>query len=184
MHRSTPQTTKKSRNFCSPESPFPSPNKSLSLTAETLLRGHVVESTRRTCDSETRAVYHFCGFNRHKCLPAENYTVHEFLTKRFEKKSLLYGGSLSSSHLKPARREQLPVESHSALVCRAPKGYKNLIPADDDKRLLISLDIMRVIKRNLFSSKFPNHDKTPYRAAFSLFFFAFLQAGEFTKPIL
>jgi hypothetical protein len=79
------------------------------------------------------------------------------------------------------RENTVPSMSSNDLVCRALNGYKRLDLPESDKRLPITMDIMRLLKDCLRESVMPDHDKAFYWIAFTVAFFGFLRVSEFAS---
>lgn len=88
----------------------------------------------------------------------------------------VYAAAVGARH----SEHNLPSPTNAIVVLQALGGYKRLRSAVTDKRLPITVEIMRFLKSRLFSSELSIYEKCLFWSAFTLAFFAFLRVGEFT----
>ena len=155
----------------------------LDATARALKVNHVAPSTRATYNSALRVFRTFCTDCHLVHLPASSSTILHCLAQLFHN-GLSYGtarvylAAVSNLH-----SEAIYVNpADSADVTQALTGFKRLAGVSHDSRLPITLDIMRLLKTNIYSSFLSGYDKDLFWSASTLAFFAFIRVGEFTTP--
>ena len=81
-----------------------------------------------------------------------------------------------------ALEHDIPTVSPASVISRALKGCQRLRPKTLDKRIPITLDIMRTLKRGVFSSSLSSYQQHLFWCAATLAFSGFLRVSEFASP--
>ena len=126
----------------------------------------------------------FCRQRHLSSLPASVITVINFMASLADtniafRTAKVYLAGISNSHTEAG----LYSPATAMQVKHAMKGYARQLPAKSDKRLPITMRLMRLLKTRIFEPQFLfNYDKCLYWNACTLAFFGFLRVSEFTNP--
>ena len=151
---------------------------------EQLLKIHLADSTRRTYRTGVRFFPRFGYRYAIDILRLDQSVILLFLAKMFKD-----GLSLSTVNVYLAAVSNFCTEHdyfnpvREPAVSRAVKGYLRLRGPLSDKRLPVTLPIMRFLKEQLRTSALPLHDQLLFWAAFTSALFGLLRVGEFSARI-
>ncbi|XP_055353478.1 uncharacterized protein LOC129599291 [Paramacrobiotus metropolitanus] len=147
-------------------------------TLQRLLGAHISSSSRTTYDCSLNRFRTFCLENRLTPLPAAPATVAAFVAHLFEDKAAfrtckVYLAAIHNYH----REAGLPNPAADDLVIRAVNGYKRLNGPTPDRRLPITMDVMRSLKTRLAEYK-NTEEALMLWSAFCMAFFGFMRVSE------
>ena len=143
----------------------------------------VAPSTRRTYKAGVAAFLSFCQQRRIAPLPASELTLRYFCTHLSSSLSAqtikVYLAAIRLLHIENSLQDPTKDKPLLHYLCIGIKRSKCEAPG---KRSPVTLDLLRTIKQELRQADFPDKDKRLYWAAFTLAFYGFLRASEYTAP--
>ena len=86
----------------------------------------------------------------------------------------VYLSALNNSHVEAG----LPSPTASEVVTMAIRGFQRSAPPTADRRLPITMDIMRQLKTRIHDSAMHDSDKAAYWCGFTIAFFGYLRVSE------
>lgn len=143
----------------------------------------MAESTRRTYQTGVTAYQRFCNRYGLSPLPASETTLRYFCAHLSSSTSyqtiMVYLAGVRLLHIEnrfPDPTKEAPLLHYLCTAIRRSDRHTS------KKRYPITLPLLRTIKEELSRSDLPSRDKLTYWAAFTLAFYGFLRASEYTTP--
>ena len=140
-------------------------------------------STRRTYQTGVTAYYSFCAKYGIPSLPASETTLRYFCTHLSSSVSyqtiMVYLAGVRLLHLEHGFPDPTKAAPLLHYLCTA---IRRSGMTTSKKRQPITLPLLKTIKTELSHANLPSQDKLAYWAAFTLAFYGFLRASEYTAP--
>ena len=142
----------------------------------------IAPSTRRTYQAANKSFTQFCTHFSIEPYPATSLTLHYFCAELSQKLSYkpikVYLSAIRFEHLERG----LPDPTDNELLHMLCKGIKRLQGDNTTLRLPITINIMRMLKDQLHHShQYSLVEKRLLWSAFTIAFYGFLRASEFTS---
>lgn len=159
------------------------PNVTLDKMVDTLVINRVAKNSRSVYSSGFNTFRAFCNLCHVNCCPAAEKRILRFIAHLFKTgyaaaTAKVYMAAVFDAHL--SRRLSDPTASFH--VNKSVAGYKRLSASTPDKRLPITMNLMRRIKNRLLSDlTLSVYDKRLFWASFCLAFFGMMRASEFAN---
>ena len=143
----------------------------------------VAASTRRTYRAGTSAYLAFCKEQGNPLLPASELTLRYFctyLSKTVSYQTIkVYLAGIRPLHIEHGYEDPTKDAPLLSYLCT---GIRRSERKSSKSRLPLTISHLHAIKRQLSISRFSPHDKLLYWAAFTLAFYGFLRASEYSCP--
>lgn len=144
---------------------------------------HITPSTRKTYDAAWSKFAIFCRHHNYTMMPASEKTILRFIATLHASNTApstarMYLAGIANRH----REHNLVPLTLGLPIKHAMDGFERLHKPQRDKRLPITLDLMRLLKRNLQASADPPQNKLVLWAAFTIAYTGLLRVSEFTAP--